>query len=344
MENPKVSIVVPIYNVEKYLHRCIDSLVNQTLKDIEIILVDDESPDNSPKICDEYAQRDSRIKVIHKKNEGLGLTRNAGLAVATGEYVAFIDSDDWVDLTMYEILYTIAQEKQCDTVYCSLQHYYSPSRIVPFKEVETECFFHGREAVDNFLLDMLAPTPEYRSDVKYMVSVCKAIYSRSIIEKHHLRFISERKVASEDMIFHIQYLRFAEHIGFIPEYFYNYYQNQNSITHTYTDAKIERLKKFVIEMDSTFMQYFPRHIYQLRLQRKALHYLRIALYIKFQMVKKEAFVCQCMELGKICNDAIFSQTLTGFPYKKLPMKHKLFFLLTRYKITPLLVLMYKIQK
>lgn len=107
--SPKISIIVPVYNVEKYIHRCIHSLINQTLRDIEIILVDDESPDSCPQICDEYASKDTRIKVIHKKNEGLGLTRNAGLEAATGEYIAFIDSDDWVDLVMYETLYNTAQ-------------------------------------------------------------------------------------------------------------------------------------------------------------------------------------------------------------------------------------------
>lgn len=343
MNNPKISIIVPIYNVEKYLHRCIESLINQTLKDIEIILVDDESPDNCPKICDEYAQKDARIKVIHKKNEGLGLTRNAGLEIATGEYVAFIDSDDWIDSTMYETLYTIAREKQCDTVYCSLQYYYSPTKIIPFKEVETECFFHGRNEVDNFLLDMLAPLPDYHSDIKYMVSVCKAIYSRTIIEKNQLRFISERKVASEDMVFHTQYLRFAEHIGFIPKYFYNYFQNQNSITHTYTEAKIDRLKRFIQEMNSIFKQYYPQKNYQLRLQRKALHYLRISLYIKFKMNKK-SFIHLNMEFKTLCNDPIFQRAIKNYPYQQLPIKHKLFFLLVKYNITPLLILMYKFQK
>lgn len=92
MENPKVSIIVPIYNVEKYLDRCMESLLNQTLEDIEIIMVDDGSPDNCPKMCDEYAKKDARIKVVHKKNGGLADARNAGLDVATGKYVAFVDS------------------------------------------------------------------------------------------------------------------------------------------------------------------------------------------------------------------------------------------------------------
>ena len=92
--SPKVSIIVPVYNVEKYLKRCVDSLVGQTLKDIEIILVDDGSPDGCPKMCDDFVATDSRIKVVHKPNGGLGSARNAGLEVAKGEYVAFVDSDD----------------------------------------------------------------------------------------------------------------------------------------------------------------------------------------------------------------------------------------------------------
>lgn len=110
-QQPKVSVVVPIYNTEPYLERCMQSLLSQTLKDIEIILVDDGSPDCSPKMCDEYAQKDSRIKVIHKRNAGLGYARNSGLEIATGEYVAFIDSDDYIAPNMYEKLYNTAKKK-----------------------------------------------------------------------------------------------------------------------------------------------------------------------------------------------------------------------------------------
>ena len=100
----KVSVIIPVYKVEEYLERCVQSVLNQTLKDIEIVLVDDGSPDNCPKMCDEFAKKDSRIKVVHKNNEGLGKARNSGLEVATGEYVAFVDSDDYVHPEMYEIL------------------------------------------------------------------------------------------------------------------------------------------------------------------------------------------------------------------------------------------------
>ena len=98
----KISVIVPIYNVEDYLHRCVDSIINQTYTNLEIILVDDGSPDNCLKICDEYAKKDSRIKVVHKKNGGLSDARNAGLEIATGEYIGFVDSDDYISLYFYE--------------------------------------------------------------------------------------------------------------------------------------------------------------------------------------------------------------------------------------------------
>lgn len=99
-----ISVIVPIYSVEPYLKKCVDSIINQTYKNLEIILVDDGSPDNCPQICDEYAKADSRIKVIHQKNGGLSAARNAGLDIMTGDYVAFVDSDDWIEPTMYETL------------------------------------------------------------------------------------------------------------------------------------------------------------------------------------------------------------------------------------------------
>ncbi len=115
-----ISVVVPIYNVELYLRKCIDSIVNQTYKDLEIILVDDGSPDNCGLICDEYAKMDNRIKVIHKENGGLSTARNAGLDIATGSYIGFVDSDDWIEPTMYEKMYSFLVENNLDLVECGI--------------------------------------------------------------------------------------------------------------------------------------------------------------------------------------------------------------------------------
>ncbi len=115
-----ISIIVPIYKVEEYLRKCIDSLVNQTYKNLEIILVDDGSPDNCGSICDEAALRDSRIKVVHKKNGGLSDARNAGMQVATGKYISFIDSDDFVTLDFYQTMIEVMKKNDCDIVECGV--------------------------------------------------------------------------------------------------------------------------------------------------------------------------------------------------------------------------------
>ena len=117
----KLSIIVPVYNVEPYLRRCIDSILAQTFTDFELILVDDGSPDNCPAICDEYAEKDPRIVVIHKQNGGLSDARNAGLDIARGEYIGFVDSDDYIDAEMYEKMYNAAIMHNSDIVSCAYE-------------------------------------------------------------------------------------------------------------------------------------------------------------------------------------------------------------------------------
>lgn len=116
MIKPKISVIVPVYNVEKYLNKCIDSILEQTFKDMEIILINDGSTDNSKNICNTYKQKDNRIKVIHKENGGLSDARNVGIDISTGEYIAFIDSDDWVEKTMLEYLYNLGNINNADIV------------------------------------------------------------------------------------------------------------------------------------------------------------------------------------------------------------------------------------
>ncbi len=116
---PKISIIVPIYNVEKYLRKCIDSILAQTFNDFELILVDDGSPDNCGKICDEYAQKDSRIVVVHKENGGVSTARNAGLTAAKGDYIGWVDGDDFIHPEMYEILFEVMSKESADIVQCS---------------------------------------------------------------------------------------------------------------------------------------------------------------------------------------------------------------------------------
>ena len=122
-KEPMVSVIVPIYNVEKYLKRCIDSILNQTYKNLEIILVDDGSPDKCPQICDEYAKSDKRIKVIHKQNAGVSAARNDGLAIAQGDLIGFVDSDDFIHPSMYEEMVNYLVSQDCDLVSCGFSEF-----------------------------------------------------------------------------------------------------------------------------------------------------------------------------------------------------------------------------
>lgn len=241
MSDIKVSIIVPIYNVEKYLCRCMDSLLNQTLKDIEIIMVDDGSPDNCPQMCDEYAKKDSRVKVVHKKNGGLGYARNSGLDVATGEYVAFVDSDDYVDLGMYEKLYKAAEENNNEAVFCGFKKEFSPNRFIECKECNSYTEYTS-EGMKLLVLDFIAAPPHCKSEYIHDMSVWHSIYKRSIIEENNIRFISERDYASEDIPFQIDFLKCCKKVGFIPDVFYVYCYNGGSLTKSFKPEKFKKMQ------------------------------------------------------------------------------------------------------
>ena len=131
MMTPDVSILIPVYNEEVYLPRCLDSIVGQTLQSWELLLVDDGSTDRSGSICDSYAARDSRIRVIHQENAGISAARNAGLAAAAGKYIGFVDSDDWIAPEMFQRLLTIAGETDCPLVMCDARTVYADGRSEP---------------------------------------------------------------------------------------------------------------------------------------------------------------------------------------------------------------------
>lgn len=242
MKYPKVSIILPIYNVEKYLDRCMDSLLNQTLKDIEIIMVDDGSPDNCPQMCDEYAKKDSRVKVVHKKNGGLGFARNSGLDIANGEYVAFVDSDDYVGLDMYKTLYDRAEVDKCDAVFCGFRTEVRQNKWMYSDEVDADKLWRGKD-VQLFMLDMIASGAGVKAERLYQMSVWHSIYKRSIIEDNHLCFVSEREVASEDIPFQIDFLSKVNTVAYIKETFYSYCLNGTSLTATLKPEKYARYKQ-----------------------------------------------------------------------------------------------------
>ena len=232
---PKVSIIVPIYNGEKYLDRCVTSIVNQTLHDIEIILVDDGSPDNCPAMCDCWAKRDNRIKVIHKKNAGLGFARISGLDVAKGEYVIFCDSDDRVDPVMYESLYNATESGKYDVVYSGFNQEVKTGKWQKCNNYPDVRTFDGKFS-ERVAMSFICET-DITCGNRYVMSCDVALYKRSLLEKYHIRQMSERVVLSEDMIFQLQVALHGKNFKFIPDCYYHYYINGASLTHTFKKSK-----------------------------------------------------------------------------------------------------------
>lgn len=240
MNIPKVSVIVPIYNVERYLSRCMDSLLNQTMQEIEIILVDDGSPDSCPSMCDEYAQNDNRIRVVHKRNAGLGLARNSGLEIAQGEYVAFIDSDDYIDETFLEKLYTVASQYDVQAAYCGINTVNSGNKIINRrKEVPAITLFEGNQECRRIGLDMVA-NPEKVENSRFMMSVWHSIFKLDFLLKHEIKFCSERDFISEDMIFDIDFFSVAERVVYIPDCLYYYCHNESSLSRKFNIMRYKR--------------------------------------------------------------------------------------------------------
>ena len=175
----KVSIIVPVYNSERYINRCVDSLIGQTLSDIEILLVDDGSSDNSSAICDEYAVKDNRIKVFHQKNAGAGAARNTGLEHAQGEYIGFVDSDDYVDINMYETLFCAAEKYNADFVTSGMKIiggkvFSAENRRQLCYCFEREELFEGKEGIKKLLLGTVGAPIGVYEDSRYGISACKS--------------------------------------------------------------------------------------------------------------------------------------------------------------------------
>ena len=187
MENELISIIVPIYNVSKYLDRCMESLLKQTYTNIEIIMVDDGSPDDCGSKCDDYASRDRRIKVIHKQNAGLGMARNSGLDIANGKYVAFIDSDDYVDIEMIEKLYHRLQNTKADTCFCRYYNVTAEKMNILAPEIYKKNNYQQDE-IKEILLGMIGSLPEEPGDVEIGLSI-KVKYDFNLNENIFLKIL-----------------------------------------------------------------------------------------------------------------------------------------------------------
>lgn len=212
-----VSIIVPVYNVEKYLDQCVNSLINQTYDKIEIILVDDGSKDNSGRLCDEWAKKSNKIKAVHKKNAGLGMARNTGLEHVTGNYVMFIDSDDYLAENVVEKLLEKLLTEKVDAAFTGMIRFNDDKILSEVDRKYKDNTFRENELCEKYLMEMAGTLPDEPIDSYLYMSVCTGLYSMKVIKDYSIQFESERKMISEDFIFNIDYFSIAKGVTFIAE-------------------------------------------------------------------------------------------------------------------------------
>lgn len=253
----KVSTIIPIYNSEKYLRECVESILNQTYKDIECILVDDGSTDNSPSICDEYAEKDSRVKVIHQKNARIGAARNAGIEIAEGEFITFIDSDDRLELNAYETAVRIITEKKADIVQWDVQYFYSndfSSKELNRAKCNDEVIIEGSALeMMHYMYDLKSENSHFNNIGVSTHCVWTKLCARHLFDRG-LRFPVNKEFEDEFMSTKL-YMN-ANKIVTINARFSNYRLHQSSTIHTMplngsfnrAEAAVERLQ-YVLSQD-----------------------------------------------------------------------------------------------
>lgn len=337
---PKVSIIVPCYNVERYLDRCISGLVNQTLQDIEIVLVDDESPDRVPEMCDDWARKDTRIRVVHKKNAGLGMACNSGVEVASGDYIAFCDSDDYVDLNCYEELYNAAVANNVDGVYSGIKRVTEKGDVTIMSQAaETHVF--SQNEISSFQLDMIASVPADKVERHRQMSAKIVLYSGKIIRENHIRFHSERQYISEDLLFNLDFLQHCHSVMELSKSFYYYYYNMASLSHIF---RFDRYEKYRFLRDYLLSHY--KHLgdldeLRIRVDKMFIGYVRGA--IRIIITSKESYKNKKLLLAKICKDSIWEELALEYPIKDMPVDKRIIFLLIRYHLITLLYLLFKLR-
>ena len=283
IKHPKISVIIPVYNAEKFLGNCLDSVLNQTMKDIEIICVDDKSPDKCGEILDEYVKKDKRIKVIHKeKNEGVSAARNDGINIANGDYITFCDDDDIINPKTYEYSYKYAKNDNVDLLKFNAKY---------IKEDENNPNF------DTNLSDgEIIPLREFDG----YGTVWNCLFKSEIIKNNDLKFLP-RDMFEEDYFFLTNYLLYAKKIKVIPATFYYYRQYSESLSskpskRNWNDAKIDLLK-YVKELSKN-----PK------LKNDNVDILCILVNSPAVRTISDTYYKKVLEvLGDLCNDQTISQ-------------------------------------
>ena len=299
----KISVIMPVYNVEEYLNECLDSVTQQTLKDIEIICIDDGSTDNSLKILNEYAQKDPRIKIITKKNEGQAIARNIGIKEAQGEYVAFVDSDDFIEPDMFEKLYSKAKDNNLDLAMCKIATYDNQTG-----EIKDNVWYYMLGVFRDFEKDIFThkDTKEFTCNIS--VTPYNKIYKNSLLKENDILF-PEGLIFEDEKFFFDTYLR-AKKVSIVDEFLYYYRVNRKGST---VDISKENDYSDIIPISKQIRETFEEtgnyEDYKILLINRFIH-LQLARFTQTSPKHKEKFFNLLKEdLNEVLSDEEIANNL-----------------------------------
>ena len=316
---PKVSIVVPMYGVEQFLNKCVDSLLVQSLHDIEIILVDDGSPDRCGEIAEEYATKDNRIKVIHQKNSGLGPARNTGMAAAKGEYIGFVDSDDWTNACMFEMLYNAAKQNDADIAvsgHCDWRY----GKVIRTKRHPLAgSTVTKRSEIDEIRKNLYGCSINDKETEAFPMSVWIAIYKKTLIDNYHLNF---QNIISEDVIFNISAYKFARKITFTGDTDYCYRnENQASIMRSFSKSKLKKYEDYLVALKEIAEQENDPDCL-MRVKRASMNICR--LYVGQVADSSISFKEKKTFVDAYAKSKVIQECWKGYPVDTLPLQQRIF--------------------
>lgn len=329
-----VSVIIPVYNVEPYLRQCLDSVLNQTYKDIEIIIIDDGSTDHSGEICDKYLKYDNRVIVIHKNNEGLGMARNTGLGLAQGDYVYFLDSDDYIDEDEIRILYEYAHENNLDACFEGYMSVNDRGNFIRAVEYEN-CIYSGRDLYKTVFTKMLGSLPNGTDRIE--MSAATQLYSMKIINEYHIRFVSERTYVSEDLIWNKEILSKSNRVGTVKWKGSYYRYNPTSLSHQYRENRFEQTIDFYV--------YVKKMLINEGFSEEALFRHTKTFFVGLRScIKQERysqvnirFIDKIKAVRIICNNKVVREAISINGIKRMGLKQKLYILLIKHRASSILL-------
>ena len=331
MSQPLISIIVPVFKVpDKYLRECVDSLVNQSYGNIEIILVDDGSPDDCGKICDQMACTDDRIKVIHKSNGGLVSARNAGYEMVTGDWFCFIDSDDWLSIDTFEkIVNQINENEELDVVFWKIVHEVNGKQITG--KLEWSCdkyveIYEGKQckelAVDTLIYNKGVSSP--------VIRLVRTAFAKNNNVKHDDR----TKQGLEGNIFAMRSFYYARRVLFINEYFYHYRYNPSSISKSVSEKNVQCILDCVKVMEEDIESFSNKEDFKQPMYEKSIYLLlAMAMNTYFHPANKENLITRTRKFARVINGTpLFKQAIYKATGSELDKQRKVAWYLLKLKL------------